>query len=900
MAQRISWCVLLATLVGATSALAQLDSGQQKCLNALNKDAAKLAATQGKANVACLKKATGGKLPTGQNADACLLADGKGKIADLQARIASDHADLCVATPPTFGLPGGTVAAVVGGVPRDQSLSLLADVFGASLTTAAIDCDTDKAACGCQNAVAKAYEKLAATKMKTFLKCKKSTLKAGATANSSLEDCVADSLTVGSIAADSKGKIAKKVAKLGDAIAKKCVGVSTAHAMPGVCAGQTGAGLANCIDELVECRVCLTLNLVDGLAVDCDTFDDGQLNLSCPRETFSLRSPAEGADTPGTGAVTAAAYPKIATQFGSTDVNLNNARYTRFRLSPVDTQPDAILILVPGFEGGANDFKILAENLIPRVFVDEGLVLEVWAYDRRSNQLEDTLGLDIAEAHNDAQIGLDWLFGGELTLPLSPALVAGPNRRAQFHNAQADTAFIADWTPLMFSRDIDAIVEKARTVARNGNVFLGGHSAGTGFAARYAATDFNLTGTGPSDPGYAKLRGLVLLEGPGGATGGTPLTTDTLDRIEAKFDGGLFGAVRDNAGRCVDGTTACTLTNEATACAAQTPPKCTPATTAYSASAILNARIFAAVEPAALQGLNDPDTGQIILQVDQGSPGNNAIAKVPDLAVLAALPQATVYGGIGTFIDDDGPIAAAASFVATSVGATGPVVGPLTTWLDFDEGPFPPAAVPDNGPPPTTLPGAVWGQEKEVTRFDRMVTTFFEGHTNFVDWYYPASGLSVTSVAGVCTSSVCTTGNVGAACTPANAATVCGQAINLDSTALSVGRGRRDIENLTQAAAINIPVIGFGGTNGLAPVPGRYTPFAQSIGVCTAPSCTGAPRVVDASTPNPAFPTFGDVNGGFEVHMNEGFAHVDVLTAEDDANNNVLAPLSAFLARNVQ
>ena len=34
--------------------------------------------------------------------------------------------------------------------------------------------------------------------------------------------------------------------------------------------------------------------------------------------------------------------------------------------------------------------------------------------------------------------------------------------------------------------------------------------------------------------------------------------------------------------------------------------------------------------------------------------------------------------------------------------------------------------------------------------------------------------------------------------------------------------------------------------------------------------------------------------------MNEGFAHLDVLTAEDDANNNVVGPLSDFLARNIQ
>ena len=108
--------------------------------------------------------------------------------------------------------------------------------------------------------------------------------------------------------------------------------------------------------------------------------------------------------------------------------------------------------------------------------------------------------------------------------------------------------------------EMTARVEAARAVAKNQNVFLGGHSAGTGFTARYAATDFDSTGLGPEQPGYGKLRGLVLLEGGGGSTSGPALTADTLDRIEAKYDGGLFGAVRDNAGRCVDGTTHTSLT----------------------------------------------------------------------------------------------------------------------------------------------------------------------------------------------------------------------------------------------------------------------------------------------------------------------------------------------------
>jgi hypothetical protein len=176
-----------------------------------------------------------------------------------------------------------------------------------------------------------------------------------------------------------------------------------------------------------------------------------------------------------------------------------------------------------------------------------------------------------------------------------------------------------------------------------------------------------------------------------------------------------------------------------------------------------------------------------------------------------------------------------------------------------------------------------------------MAEAFYKGRTGFTDLYYPSAGQSLTSVSGVCTTGTCSAGNVGASCTTDGQ---CSQSVNLDSSALSVGRGRRDIENMTQAANIDIPVIAVAGSNGAAPVPGVYVPFASSIGPCTAPSCDGTPRVVDASVPNPAFPTFGGVAGGYEVVVAEGFAHVDVLTAEDNADNPVPAALVAFLVRN--
>ena len=241
----------------------------------------------------------------------------------------------------------------------------------------------------------------------------------------------------------------------------------------------------------------LVMNCGDG-SVDIGEECDGASDVSCPGRcseactcppvtTIDIPSAAEPPNTPGSPGVTAT-NEKLLAQLGP-NANLNNARYTRFELDDSGAQADAILILVPGFEGGAANFRILAQELLDRAQADHGLRLEVWAFDRRGAQLEDLEGLDIAEAAIDPLLAGNWLFGTELSLPLDTRL----SRHAVFYNAQDDIPFMANWTNLVFSRDIDAVVSATLGQARNQNVFLGGHSAGTGFTARYAATDFNLT-----------------------------------------------------------------------------------------------------------------------------------------------------------------------------------------------------------------------------------------------------------------------------------------------------------------------------------------------------------------------------------------------------------------------
>jgi pimeloyl-ACP methyl ester carboxylesterase len=618
-------------------------------------------------------------------------------------------------------------------------------------------------------------------------------------------------------------------------------------------------------------------------------------------ETFWIASAAEPAESPGSPGVVVT-DPRLIEQFGGAGFSLNRAGYTRLRAPGPDVQPDAILILVAGFGGGANNFKVLAEELVPKLKADHGLELEVWLFQRRTNQLEDREGAVLAIQLGDPQIALDWYYGGELGLTLHPFLT----RRAHFYNTSNDIPFVANWTSQTFSLDIDAVVEAARAVAKNDNVFLGGHSAGTGFTARYAATDFDLAGTGSPDPGFAKLRGLVLLEGGGGSANTAPLSEDSLDRIEAKFDGGQYAAVRDQDGRCVDGTTACSIATEAADCGGLTPPVCTPATDAYT-GLLGGPGLLAAAEVVAIQSgsVEDPDDVKAIVFEDQGAVGNNAAAVVPDLAQLGLALQVlgappTVHALFGVFLDDEGLGALLSPAVATGLGKIGTNVAGLRRWLDISE---PQAADADNGPPPTTG-SAVWGQEVEAVEIDRLISTFTAWTENAADWYFATSGLAVTSASGLCDTvgGVCTAGNVGAVCVDDGD---CGQSIGLDSSQLSLdppaGRGRRDIVNLTQAGEIDIPVICFGGSNGLTPVPARYLAFAESIGACTTPTCDGStPRVVDPVTPSEAFPTYGGVAGGYEVYISEGFAHNDVVTAEQVPENRIVGPLADFIARNAE
>ncbi|MFJ2110669.1 MULTISPECIES: alpha/beta fold hydrolase [unclassified Streptomyces] len=149
------------------------------------------------------------------------------------------------------------------------------------------------------------------------------------------------------------------------------------------------------------------------------------------------------------------------------------------RVHVLKVGPDAagtVLVLVPGMFGAANDFRLMARDLVAAV---PGL--QVWALDRREENLADRSG-----------------FAG----PDPVGYYLDGHYRTQ---NPAASPFAANWGLSLTLADLRAVVRAAGRGGRR--VVLGGHSWGATTAMAYAAWDFD------GRPGYQDLAALVVIDG---------------------------------------------------------------------------------------------------------------------------------------------------------------------------------------------------------------------------------------------------------------------------------------------------------------------------------------------------------------------------------------------------
>ena len=226
---------------------------QQTCINALNKCFERVALAGDRAVAACLKSPA----KTGVSAQACLAAPNP-KVEKEKARCATDEAKRCEGAVPDFG---PTDASTVNGVAAQMGPDMAFDLFGADPDAALVTQADDKNAARCQQAVAKTAGRCLTTEIKEFNRCKKTGLENLTIQRfSELGDCLGD---------DPRGRIAKACSALTTKVLPKTCGeVGLSEAFPGCGTGDPGE-LAQCVNDIVACRVCEALNVADGLAQPC-------------------------------------------------------------------------------------------------------------------------------------------------------------------------------------------------------------------------------------------------------------------------------------------------------------------------------------------------------------------------------------------------------------------------------------------------------------------------------------------------------------------------------------------------------------------------------------------------------------------------------------------------------
>jgi hypothetical protein len=245
--------------------------GQQKCINALNSSLAKVAGAHAKAFSKCVKDFA----KTGSSAEACLMAPNS-SVEKAEQKTFKQEMSRCADSAPDFG---ATDAETVNAAAMQLEIDVIREIFGADLDAALVTSAADKDAAKCQGVVVKSVNGCQKSMLKEFNKCKKTGLKnAMIRKGADLEGC---------LGADPKGAVAKACDPVSGKLAtrvlpKSCVsrGVNLSSAFPG-CGTDDPEDLAICVDQAVECRVCVALNLADDLALDCDLLDDGVENSSC-------------------------------------------------------------------------------------------------------------------------------------------------------------------------------------------------------------------------------------------------------------------------------------------------------------------------------------------------------------------------------------------------------------------------------------------------------------------------------------------------------------------------------------------------------------------------------------------------------------------------------------------
>lgn len=424
----------------------------------------------------------------------------------------------------------------------------------------------------------------------------------------------------------------------------------------------------------------------DGGVVDGGT--DVGTDAGPPRDWPFAEVPAETVPEPGVlrTVLTLPGFepPPNPTTGAATPRALDRVQLVRYR-SEGATEARAIVIAMPGIFGGAGSFEMLARHLVRRSrAADEPI--EVWAIDRRSNQLEDLRGLDAAEAMRDPDVARGYYLRGET--------VGGEAFGGYVQ--QADVPYMSEWGLATHLEDLRILIEQVPAAERRARVFLMGHSLGASMTEAFASWRFGET------RGADLLAGIILVDGAAPATGLSE------DEYQNGTSGGLMsvpgiGGIRSG--------------------------------TRYLALPLLGVQVYTVAEIAAMSALYAPDA----IERDRDRANVLAILMGLNARELPAMTNAAAFG----FAFDDA--SNGLSFAAVSMGQ--PAGGAVEEYESLFGTPL---TRPSDRRATYTWVDALAADPPELTPLENLAHSWVDGRTNFAEWYFPVRlTLDLSAVGGL-------------------------------------------------------------------------------------------------------------------------------------------------------
>lgn len=157
---------------------------------------------------------------------------------------------------------------------------------------------------------------------------------------------------------------------------------------------------------------------------------------------------------------------------------------------------DAVLVAQPGIFEGAGAFDSVARNTVAAA-AKQGRHLEFWALDRRSNCLEDHLGMRAGLASRDVHLAIDYYYRGAEIDGRRFGGVA-PNEQLGWLGRVGVAQTVQDQYDLLTAELPDPASRKRKTLC-------GGHSLGGVLTAFFAEWDFGGVAGADQCAGYFAL-----------------------------------------------------------------------------------------------------------------------------------------------------------------------------------------------------------------------------------------------------------------------------------------------------------------------------------------------------------------------------------------------------------